>query len=261
MRNNAATIVNRIERSSPRGTITVDDTIVDWDTKGNGFPPRRRRRRNAQYLWKTSDGAEKESNKLILNQDSGEMQRGRKNRRNDDNDGAGWKKKIYEERTFRVSTIISSGVSWLMQPLSRWKDGGLTAGSTRDPEKLAARDGKNNGVAHWWLLSKQTSASRRQRRLFAWPPSWEALNCRQTWACNTGILRSARDNDLRAFAAEFGSFERNTGAARISSSATGNLPCTASGISGCWLNNYHEIRGTLSLKFRQTRSGLDLISS
>lgn len=51
-------------------------------------------------------GAEKESNKLILNQDSSETG-GKKGTRKRRRRG----KEIYDERTFRVSTIISPGVS------------------------------------------------------------------------------------------------------------------------------------------------------
>lgn len=49
------------------------------------------------------------------------------------------------------------GVSWLMHARGRKGRGRCelgAGGSTRDPEKAAARGGKNNGNARWWLLSE-----------------------------------------------------------------------------------------------------------
>lgn len=130
--------------------------------------------------WKEKD-REKESNKLILNRDETGERR---------NVAEG----IYEERTFRVSTIISLCASWLMQPV-----GEKAADLRRD--RLAIQ---KNWVARDWERimasraddsfrdeARRGEASRRQRPRARLYTSWEGLNWRQTRA------ERKRDNDPR----------------------------------------------------------------
>lgn len=138
--------------------------------------------------WKEKD-REKESNKLILNRDETGERR---------NVAEG----IYEERTFRVSTIISLCASWLMQPVGE-KAADLRRDRlaiqknwvARDWERIMASraDDSFRGEARRGAATTTTSSSVHfvGRFKLASDTSWEEARQRSPRACYGSFERNA----------------------------------------------------------------------